>query len=358
MTELSTNPLNRLHRLCQGSITLFAVLLFVSTSGAQGRAAETNTVAGNEEIHGTVKFPAGDVPGMSATVTLRSLGSPEMKTQTGRDGEFRFTHLRPDQYTVIVDAGEPYETATETVSVGFSGSVPAQGNPFGYISPAVYEVRIFLRPKGLGRVAERAALSEVSRDKLSGSPKKRFRQALEDQRAGDHSHAIENLKAVIFEAPNFTPAYRDLGTEYLKTGEGQLAIETLAKAVNIDPEDPALRLNYGVALLNQKQFAAAEGELRLSVQKSKGYSVAGYYYLGVALLTEHRIDEARTIFEDLTKNGGDKLPLVHRYLGGIYLQTNHYGRAADELEKYLRLEPKARDADKISEIIKESRNKS
>jgi Tfp pilus assembly protein PilF len=340
-------------RLFQTSAGFLLFILSFSTSFAQSRAAETNTVAGNEEIHGTVKFPPGDTSGVSATVILRSLSSPEIKGVTNSDGEFRFTHLRPDTYTIIVDAGDAYEKATETVSVGFSGSVPAQGNPFSYSTPAVYEVRIYVQPKGLSRAA-----GEVPGAPIRGAAKKRFHQALEDQRAGKHSRAIESLKMVIVEATNFTPAYVELGKEYLRIGEGQLAIDTFEKALKIDPNSPVLRLNYGIALLNQKQFPAAETEMRLSIEKGKEYSLVANYYLGLALLAEHKFDEARTIFEDVVKKGGDRLPLAHKYLGGIYLQEKQYRRAADELNTYLKLEPKAADAEKIRETISESRSKS
>ncbi len=329
---------------------ILVMLLFISSSFAQARAAETNTIAGNEEIHGVIKFPSGDVSAARATVILHGLSSPEVRTMTDANGEFRFTHLRPDTYTIIVDGGDAYEKTTESVSVGFSGPVPAQGDPFSHIAPAVSQVRIYLQPKGSG--------STAMAESLPAAVKKNFKQAVDEQRAGKHEAAIENLKSVVAQAPTFLPAYLELGKEYLKIGDGKLAIATFEKALKIAPDDPALRLNYGIALLNQKQFAEAESELRLSIQKDKQYSVPANYYLGVALITEHKIDEARTIFEGVVKNGGDKLPLVHRYLGGIYLQDKQYRKAADELNTYLKLEPKAADAEKIRETIKESRSKS
>lgn len=198
----------------------------------------------------------------------------------------------------------------------------------------------------------------MSSAKLSGSAKRNFREALAYQRSGKHPQAIEKLKQVISEAPSFIPAYRELGTEYLKTGEGQLAIDTLRRAVQNDPNDAALRLSYSVALLNQKQSQGAETELRTAIAKGTQYSIAAHYYLGVALLTEHKIDEARSLFEEIVQKGGDNLPLVHRYLGGIYLQEKQYRKAADELDRYLKLEPKVADADKIREMIKDSRSKS
>jgi uncharacterized protein HemY len=53
-------------------------------------------------------------------------------------------------------------------------------------------------------------------------------------------------------------------------------------------------------------------------------------------------------FETSIKNGGEKLALVHKYLGGVYWRNSRYRQAADELEKYVTLEPKAPDAKKNS----------
>ena len=53
----------------------------------------------------------------------------------------------------------------------------------------------------------------------------------------------------------------------------------------------------------------------------------------------------------------EKLTLAHKYLGGIYWRHKKYREAADELEKYLNLDPKAPDAEKIRSTIKELRQK-
>src|SRR5690348_17300070 len=84
--------------LFQLAIAVFFFLIASSDLSAQTRAAETNTIAGNEEIHGAIQFPSGYLPGVPVTVTLQSLSQPEIKIQTDRDGEFRFFHLRPDHY--------------------------------------------------------------------------------------------------------------------------------------------------------------------------------------------------------------------------------------------------------------------
>jgi len=56
-------------------------------------------------------------------------------------------------------------------------------------------------------------------------------------------------------------------------------------------------------------------------------------------------------------NGGENLALAHKYLGGLYMSTHKNKEAADELEKYLKLDPKAPEADRIKGTIKELRSK-
>jgi hypothetical protein len=121
--------------------TLFVVLLSLTLSYAQKTSGiNSSGTEGNEEIQGRVFFPPGDKSGARPVVKLQSLSSPEITGVTDRDGTFRFTTLRPDEYTVIVEAGDEYERASETVTIGNSGPVPAQGNPSQYAVPLVYQV--------------------------------------------------------------------------------------------------------------------------------------------------------------------------------------------------------------------------
>jgi regulator of sirC expression with transglutaminase-like and TPR domain len=60
--------------------------------------------------------------------------------------------------------------------------------------------------------------------------------------------------------------------------------------------------------------------------------------------------------EATIKNGGENIALAHRTLGGLYMSEHRNKEAADELEKYLLLDPKAPDADKIKESVKQLRS--
>jgi len=337
---------------------LFVLLLALTVSYAQ-RTGGTNTSGtdGNEEIQGRVFFPPGDNSSARPVVKLQSLSSPEVTGVTDRDGNFRFTHLRPDEYTVIVEGGDQYEKASDTVIIGNSGPVPAQGDPGHYAIPLVYQVQIYLRPKRLN-TTEKPATSNTAFANVPAPARNLFQQALENARAGDHLKAIEQLKAAILQAPRFALAYSELAVQYLKIGRVARAVDTLKEALGINPDDFTLRLNYGIALLNQKKFEMAESQLRLAIQNHNADSPAARYYLGLALMGQQKFEEAQSEFENVIKDGEDKLAVAHKYLGGIYWRNKKYREAADELEKYLKLEPQAPDAEKIRGTIKELRQKS
>jgi Flp pilus assembly protein TadD len=116
------------------------------------------------------------------------------------------------------------------------------------------------------------------------------------------------------------------------------------------------RLNYGVALLETRQTADAEAQLRLALHKNDS-SWAAHMYLGIALIGLGNYDGAEGELRRTLALAGDELALPHYYLGGIYWHRRDHKRAADELEKYLRLAPKAPDAARIRATIKELRGK-
>ena len=346
-------------RSFSGAVMLLTISVFSIVSYAQGTPAMSWTgMVGNEVIFGRIFFPPGDHTAARPLIRLRSSSSLELTGITDVDGSFRFTHLRPDQYTVIVDAGDAYEKASDTVLIATAGGVPAQGNPGDYAIPTVYQVHIYLKPKRLNDVAKQpdVAANTVLTD-VPAAAQELFDKALEYAHAGKNLKAIELLESVIAKAPRFTLAYNELGVQFLKSGRASEAADAFKKALAITPADFTLCLNYGIALLNQKKFDDAETQLRFAIQKN-AFSPMAHYYLGLTLMSERKFDIARAEFENTIKNGGEKLALVHKYLGGIYWRNNDYKQAADELEKYVKLDPKAPDAKKIRDTIKDLRNRS
>jgi tetratricopeptide (TPR) repeat protein len=131
--------------------------------------------------------------------------------------------------------------------------------------------------------------------------------------------------------------------------------ETYEALLKIKPNDTTAHLDLGIVAFNKKKFEDAESHLRKALElNSPGPSA--HYYLGLTLISLKRYSEAVPEFEATIANGGENLALAHKYLGGLYMSQKPQ-QAADELEKYLKLEPKAVDAEKIKGTIKELRDK-
>ena len=280
-------------------LTLAIVFCLHAVTPAQSmHGANTAGTAGNEVIQGRIHFPAKYPSAMRPVVKLQSTSSSELSTVADADGNFTFTHLRPDSYTILVDGGDEYQNAMETVAINSPGPVPGQGNPTQYADPSIYQVHIYLQPKS---------------------------------------------------------AY-EIGVRYLKLGQASKAAEALAEAVKLTPEDFAARLNYGIALLNLKKFVEAEKQLRQALQINNA-AATGHYYLGLALLSQHQFEPAESQFAVSIRNSNDQIAQAHKYLGGIYWRNKQYKRAADELERYIALDPQAPDRAKIQDTIKDLRSK-
>lgn len=295
------------------------------------------TGSGNNTIQGRVHFPSGQSTG-SVKVNLESTSSfgASSSTATDQDGTFRFRGLEPGSYTVVVDAGTQYEKAREPVII----DQESRGR--------MVQVAIQLQLK-----------VDAANPAFAGVPEKAlnlYQKGMAAAKKGDTKAAAQFLTDSVAAHPNFAVALGDLGVQYMKLNQMDKAAETYEALIKLKPEDPVAHLNLGIARYNQKKFEDAETHLRRALElKSSGPMV--HYYLGLTLMSLKRHGDALPQFEATVANGGENIALAHRYLGGLYLGANKNQQAADELEKYLKLDPKAPDAERIKGTIKDLRSK-
>jgi Tfp pilus assembly protein PilF len=340
-----------------GTVTLALILFSFSISYSQSiGGVNAKGTFGNEVIQGRIFFPNGHKSAMRPLVKLQSDSSNELTTFADSNGNFRFTRLRPESYTITVEGGEEFENAYETVSIGSPGAVPAQGNPSDYAIPTVYEVQIYLRPKRAGTSGAVSAASGLIPANISQTARKYFNEAIEAARMGQREKAIDRFKSAIAEAPNFALAYNEMGVEFLKLGEASKAANAFAAAIKLGCDDFVQHLNYGIALLSLNRFTEAEQQLRLALQKN-GDAPTVHFYLGLTLMKQHQLDAAESEFKVSIAKSNDVIAAAHKYLGGIYWDRKQYSLAADELEKYIKLDPTATDVPQIRQTIKDLRSK-
>jgi len=355
MVPSITLLISRSARYClPSSISILLLFSFVISANAQsGGGTDLIGTGGRHTIQGRIYFPSGRRTDVRIKVRLENTNAGDLSVLTDSNGWFSFRGLNSGSYTVVIDGGNEYETARETVYIDTDGSNPRRGIVLPLVA-RVYTVNIDLRPKRL--VGPKPGVVNAALAGIPEEARELYLAALRSAQANDHKKAVEQLTQAIAFHPNFPLALGELGVQYLKLNLPEKAVESFASALKLTPDDMTLELNYGAALLEANRLADAETHLRKSLDKN-GSSWVGHMYLGITLMRMRKFDDAEKELQRALALGGDDLALPHYYLGGIYWGKGQYRRAADELEKYVKLSPNGPDAERTRAAIKELRRK-
>jgi Tfp pilus assembly protein PilF len=345
-----------LHLLYRSSFAITLLLLTTVSAIAQaGGGIDSTGTGGRHSISGRLVFPSGQRADYQIKVRLESTGQGELSVFSDMNGNFTFRSLLAGNYTVVIEGGEFFETTRESVfiepySIGASGS----GVKAVPISRPV-TLQIYLRPKQTAHTKPgvlNAALASVPKPAID-----LYEKGLAAASRNETDKAIDDLKRAIALHPNFGLALNELGVLYLRKGELDKAAEALTKVLQISPDAAEPSLNYGIVLLQQRKYPEAEAQLRDAVKKNDT-TFSAHLYFGIALIHVKNYGEAETELRRAITIGGPKVSTAHYYLGGMYWQLGKNQQAADELELYLKLEPKAANAEKVKNTVKDLRSKS
>jgi TolA-binding protein len=326
--------------LLTAGLILSSVCVSQAQSGvAPGSSRGLSSGEGNNIIQGRIYFPTGQsVTGKTIKISLESVSAfGSMSTVADQDGTFSFRNLVNGVFTVVVDAGSEYEKAREPVTFDPNGGGRS------------VQVNIQLHPK-----------IDSSNPLFANVPEKAlnfYQKGSAAAKKGDPKAAVESLSAAVTAYPNFPIALSELGSQYMLLKDLDKANETFEALVKLKPNDATAHLNLGIVAFNKKSLDAAESHLRKALElKSAGPTA--HYYLGLTMIGTKRYPEAVTEFQAAISNGGENLALAHKYLGGLYMNNPEKKQdAINELEKYLALDPKAGDAERIKATIKDLRSK-
>ena len=263
----------------------------------------------------------------------------EFNTSADDTGAFTFRRLAGGTYMIDIDAGPTYEPVHEIVDIY---DVRGQAR--------TYQVEISLRVRKIAN--PRASVVNASLTDVPKPAVELYQKGLASAQAGDNTKAIEQLKAAVALYPGFVAALNELGVVYWTQGDLKNAAAVLQSARDYAPNGFSQRLNYGIVLVELKQYDKAETELRQALALNPN-SVKAKYYLGRVLAIRRRFDEAEKLLQEALSLGGDDVSSAHRYLAAIYQERGDPKRAVAELELYLKLVPNAKDAEQIQQIIRE-----
>jgi len=339
------------HLLSRSGVLSVIVGLSVSVASSvqsQERGGLVRDAAGGSlnRIEGHVCYPGGRGLDRQVPVKLRSASGGETSTVTRDDGAFNFAGLKEGRYYVSVDAGPDFDAVNEEIEVLNSTSRRGDGQ--------AVKVQINLRYRS--KEIYRASTVDVSYAEIPPSALKLYMNAQKLSQDGEREKAIEQLEKAIFIYPEFANAFNELGLQYLRLRKMEKAEEAFQEALKISPRAFAPRLNYGILLVQVKRYEPGAAILR-EVTVEDDSSASAHLFLGRALIGLDNYGEAEKQLVKAASLGGNDAIEARRYLGAVYIERHENQRAAQELEAYLQLSPKVRDAQSIRKIIAELRQR-
>ena len=338
-------------------LSILLLLVPIAVRGQGGSGVASTGTGGSHIIKGYVFFPSGRKADGMIEVKLQCLNAGEITVLTDTNGSFTFLSLAPGNYTIVVNAGENYEIARDSVVIE-SELNPARASGGGVTGTSRrYSVMINLQPKFGSTARAKASVVNAALAEVPDEARRLYEKGLESAGAGDTLKAIDNLRAAVSLYPRFPLALNELGVQYLRVGQTSKAVAALTSATTLSPDAFAPKLNLGIALLETNRFSDAEKQLREAIRLNQSIPTA-HMYLGIALARLHNDPEAESELRNAINSGSNQVGLAHKYLGGLYWKQHNYQQAADELDTYLRLTPNAQDAERVRATIKDLRSRS
>jgi Tfp pilus assembly protein PilF len=350
---MSFHSLNWRSTVVRFTMVTATLILSVAAVQPQGVGSSRGLPGGEgrHTIKGRVFTPAGRPAEAGMKVRLEGDAVGSKTVTTDLDGAFIFNNLPPGNYAIVMEAGADFDPVREPVTINPTGTFGGSG------TSQMISIPVNLRARGAA-----AAFAKLPKEARDG-----YTKGLEAAAKGDNKKAAEFLDKAVAAHPNFPEALAELGMLYMKLENMEKAAQTYEALLKLTPNNAIAQLNLGIAsynvassLVTEKKTAEAEAKLtkaethlRESLKLNQGPTA--HYYLGLVFIKLRNYTEAQKEMEAAIANGGENLALAHKLLGGLYISAKRNKEAADHLDKYLVLDPKAKDADRVRETIKQLR---
>lgn len=319
-------------------ILLSALLALVSF---QTNQTSSNSISGH--VSNDQHTPLADI----RVELLNELDSVIRTVKTDGSGLFVFRKLSDGTFQVRVQtSGTNYISQTKRVDL-------ARPHGFG----AAFEELDFILTTDR-KSSSTAKPGVVFVQEVPEPARKEYEKGTELlEKSNKRQEAFAALKSAIDIFPQYFDALETLGTEQVKDAQYEAAIPLLTKALEVNSRAYASCFALGVAQYNLKQLQAAIESFKRAVLLNEK-SINANLWLGIALRQTSRPDEAEAYLRRADVLAESKLPDAHWQLALLFNQLKRYKEAADELEKFLKVQPDARDAELIKKLIQRLRQQS
>ena len=303
--------------------------------------------------------PGGSQPNAPVKVTLTLSGKRIYETFTDLSGRFSFPGLARGNYQLTAEGDG--QTFIQT-------SVYAEVAAFGR-GQQLFTQDIQLRASPAKGPQGPASVVSAFYQDIPKAAKQAFERGQKLSSEGNAEAALGKLQEAVKIFPAYFEAHLALGNHFLKAGLFDQAIAELDKAREVNPNDERLYQSFGLILLQQKNYPMA---IAIFAEASRLNPTNPVNVLMKATAQIHQasvvdpatqaterkelLGKAEVALAEAYRLSGQKLTADHLTLALFYELKDEPGRAADELEEYLRKSPKT-NAQAIQSEIKRLRSK-
>lgn len=326
------------------TILCCCVWLGLTASGVQ---AQLGTPGGaGFVIFGRVYLPNGK-PASRVKVYLEMPNGLSRYLPADDAGNYEFRGIERGRYKVKAvnpDAPEQYSDPAE------SDSSRAYANRV--------QIDVYLRlPVTGGNTATNTEILHVADAAIPKAARQAFEQGLKAQKENKPDKALTHFNEALDRHPDYVQALTERANLRMQQNELVEAEKDFARALALNAKyTPALR-GIGYCQLQLQSFAAAVQNLE-NAFVVEPTSALTLMLLGYGNLSLKRYEEAKQCLTQALKLGPDTAARSHIYLAEIYAHEQKFKEAADAVNKYLSLTPKAADAVRLKELEAKWRERS
>ena len=315
-------------------LSLSFILLLPVFAAAQGRSTVTGFVFG----------PDRKAVERARVELSDGMASVPKRTETDTSGRFVFNNIGVGRFELRVTVpGSEFDEQSQSVEIGGGGT--------GGFETVQVEVRMKLR-KGS---AASAAASVVFAQDVPEAAKKHFQTAVAEFER--KQPAIAELEKAVAVFPTYFAALEMLGVEYMKERSYEKArkIFTTAVSVNTRSFNGWYGLSYADLMLERDAEAVEAATKAIEIDKS---APEAYYVVGMSQRKLKDYNASERAFLKAKEFDKGRTPEIHWNLALLYAHNlQQYGKAADELELYLKSTPDNPDPAQIKKLIANFRSR-
>jgi tetratricopeptide (TPR) repeat protein len=162
-----------------------------------------------------------------------------------------------------------------------------------------------------------------------------------DSAAEDARRRVAQAAEILRNEPNHPAALRDLAAALVALGRWDEAANTLARLVEVEPDDARLRFEQATVLIQSRRWIEALAALKAVVERTPDDARA-WFNLALCHQAVGHLAEARSAWDRTITLQPSPAAFVRR--GEVFLDLHEWSAAAADFERVLAQEPDASDA--------------